>query len=219
MASAPAILLTPCMPVVAMVGAKSTAAVVILGLTLFVVLPLVALVLIYNRLVTLRVRVRNAFSQIDVQLRRRYDLIPNLVNAVQGFMQHERSTLEAVIAARANATQAANAALAAPGDAGVIGALAVANGVLDGAVGHLFGLVERYPDLKANQNVLQLQEELVSTENRIAFARQAYNDAVMTFNSARQVFPQNAVAALFGFTDAELYLTDDASRAVPAVKL
>ncbi|MBX3354124.1 MAG: LemA family protein [Phycisphaeraceae bacterium] len=196
------------------------AAIVILGLTLVVVVPLVVLALIYNRLVTLRVRVANAFSQIDVQLRRRYDLIPNLVSAVQGYMAHERETLEAVIAARANATQAMQAALtAAPGDVAAIGALAAANMTLDGAVGRLFGLVERYPDLKASQNVMQLQEELVSTENRVAFARQSYNDSVMTYNTARQVFPQNLVAGLFGFAESALYQADDSARALPSVKL
>jgi len=203
----------------AILASKSTAAVVILGLSVVVVFPLVAIVFIYNRLVTLRVRVANAFSQIDVQLRRRYDLIPNLVAAVRGYMQHERETLEAVIAARANATQAMNAAAAAPGNIEAIGALAAANVVLDGAVGRLFGLVERYPDLKASQNVLQLQEELVSTENRVAFARQAYNDAVMNFNEARQVFPQNLVAGIFGFEEAALFQTEAETRAVPAVRL
>jgi len=192
---------------------------VILIATAAIVLPLVVIVLIYNRLVTLRVRVRNGYSQIDVQLRRRYDLIPNLVNAVQGYMQHERGTLESVIAARAAATQAIDAAAASPGAIGTIGALAAANVVLDQAVGRLFGLVESYPDLKASQNVLQLQEELVSTENRVAFARQAYNDAVMTYNTARQVFPQNLVASLFAFDEAALYLAEADARAVPTVAL
>jgi len=203
----------------AIFAASTTGAFVILGLTLLVVLPLALLVFIYNRLVTLRVRVNNAFAQIDVQLRRRYDLIPNLVSAVQGYIQHERATLEAVIEARANATQAANAAAAAPGSVSAIGALAAANVVLDGAVGMLFGLVERYPDLKASHNVLQLQEELVSTENRVAFARQAYNDAVMTLNTARQVFPQNIVAGIFGFDAAALYQADAEARVLPTVKL
>lgn len=203
----------------AILAAKSTAALVIVGLTLVVVLPLAVLVLIYNRLVTLRVRVSNSFAQIDVQLRRRYDLVPNLVSAVQGYMQHERGTLEAVIAARANALQAMNAAAAAPGSIATIGALMAANTVLDGAVGQLFGVVERYPELKASQNVLQLQEELVSTENRIAFARQAYNDSVMTYNTARQVFPQNLVAGLLAFDAAALYQADADARALPTVKL
>jgi len=202
-----------------LLAAKSTAAIVILGLTIFVVVPLLALVFIYNRLVTQRLRVANAFSQIDVQLRRRYDLIPNLVSAVQGYMQHERQTLEAVIAARANATQAAGVALGAPTNAAAIGALAAANVVLDQAVGRLLGLVERYPDLKASQNVLQIQEELVSTENRVAFARQAYNDSVMAYNIARQVFPQNLVASLMGFDEAALYQAEADARHLPAVKL
>lgn len=197
----------------------STAAIVIVVLGAVVVLPLVAIGLMYNRLVTLRVRVHNSYSQIDVQLRRRYDLIPNLVAAVQGYMQHERGTLERVIEARANATAAANAAAAAPGSVATIGALVAANTVLDSALGRLLGLVEAYPDLKASKNVLQLQEELVSAENRVAFARQAYNDSVMHYNTARTVFPRNIVAAIFGFEHAALYETSGDSRAVPAVAL
>lgn len=206
-------------PVIAVtLAAMSTAVLVILIGAAAVVVPLVVIVAIYNRLVTLRVRVHNAFAQIDVQLRRRYDLIPNLVGAVQGYLQHERQTLESVIAARANATQAVNAAAAAPSNVAAIGALAAANVVLDQAVGQLFGLVERYPDLKASQNVLQLQEELVSTENRVAFARQAYNDSVMTLNATRAVFPQNLVAAIFGIDAAALYQAEADARAVPVVK-
>lgn len=197
----------------------STAAIVVAALGVLVVLPLVAIGLMYNRLVTLRVRVRNGYSQIDVQLRRRYDLIPNLVAAVQGYMQHERTALESVIEARANATQAANAAAATPGAVGVMGALAAANVTLDQSLGRLFGLVEAYPDLKASQNVLQLQEELVTTENRVAFARQAYNDAVMTYNTARQVVPSNLVASIFGFEEAALYMAEADSRALPSVRL
>lgn len=202
-----------------LLAAISTAAVVVAVAGVAVVLPLVAIGLMYNRLVTLRVRVRNAWSQIDVQLRRRYDLIPNLVAAVQGSMQHERSALEAVIEARANASQAASSAAAAPGSIAAVGALAAANAALDRSLGRLFGLVEAYPDLKASQNVLALQEELVSTENRVSFARQSYNDAVMLYNTARQVFPRNLVAALFGFDEAALYQVDGDIRAVPAVAL
>ncbi len=197
----------------------TVAAAVIAGATVAVVLPLLTVVLFYNRLTTLRLRVRNAYSQIDVQLRRRYDLIPNLVNAVQGAMRHERQTLEEVVAARAAATQAANAAAAAPGAAVMMEALGRANVTLDRAVGRLLGLTEAYPDLKTSTNVLQLQEELVSTENRVAFARQAYNDGVMLYNTARQVFPQNLVASLFSFEEAALYLAEAEARAVPQVRL
>lgn len=197
----------------------TVAAAVIAGATVAVVLPLLTVVLFYNRLTTLRLRVRNACSQIDVQLRRRYDLIPNLVNAVQGAMRHERQTLEEVVAARAAATQAANAAAAAPGAAVMMEALGRANVTLDRAVGRLLGLTEAYPDLKTSTNVLQLQEELVSTENRVAFARQAYNDGVMLYNTARQVFPQNLVASLFSFEEAALYLAEAEARAVPQVRL
>lgn len=197
----------------------TVAAAVIAGATVAVVLPLLTVVLFYNRLTTLRLRVRNAYSQIDVQLRRRYDLIPNLVHAVQGAMRHERQTLEEVVAARAAATQAANAAAAAPGAAVMMEALGRANVTLDRAVGRLLGLTEAYPDLKTSTNVLQLQEELVSTENRVAFARQAYNDGVMLYNTARQVFPQNLVASLFSFEEAALYLAEAEARAVPQVRL
>ncbi len=173
-------LIPPALPL--LLADATVAAAVIAGATVAVVLPLLTVVLFYNRLTTLRLRVRNAYSQIDVQLRRRYDLIPNLVNAVQGAMRHERQTLEEVVAARAAATQAANAAAAAPGAAVMMEALGRANVTLDRAVGRLLGLTEAYPDLKTSTNVLQLQEELVSTENRVAFARQAYNDGVMLYN-------------------------------------
>ena len=163
------------------------------------------LMAVYNGLVTRRVRVQNGFSQIDVQLRRRHDLVPNLVATVKGYMQHERSTLEAVISARTSAINARSAVTVNPGDAGATLALANAEGVLQAVLGQLMILMERYPDLKANNNALQLQEELVSTENRIAFARQAYNDAVMTFNTKLAVFPDVLVARLFSFTAAALF--------------
>ena len=210
-------LIPPALPL--LLADATVAAAVIAGATVAVVLPLLTVVLFYNRLTTLRLRVRNAYSQIDVQLRRRYDLIPNLVNAVQGAMRHERQTLEEVVAARAAATQAANAAAAAPGAAVMMEALGRANITLDRAVGRLLGLTEAYPDLKTSTNVLQLQEELVSTENRVAFARQAYNDGVMLYNTARQVFPQNLVASLFSFEEAALYLAEAEARAVPQVRL
>lgn len=175
------------------------------------------LMAVYNGLVTRRVRVQNGFSQIDVQLRRRHDLVPNLVATVKGYMQHERSTLEAVTNARAAAINARSAVSANPGDVGATLALANAEGVLQGLLGQLMILMERYPDLKANNNALQLQEELVSTENRIAFARQAYNDAVMTFNTKLAVFPDVLVARLFSFTTAALFEADQSARALPNV--
>jgi LemA protein len=175
------------------------------------------LMAVYNGLVTRRVRVQNGFSQIDVQLRRRHDLVPNLVATVKGYMQHERSTLEAVTSARAAAINARTAVSANSGDVGATLALANAEGVLQALLGQLMILMERYPDLKANNNALQLQEELVSTENRIAFARQAYNDAVMTFNTKLAVFPDVLVARLFSFTAAALFEADQSARALPNV--
>ncbi len=169
---------------------------------------LVAVILvarIYNRLVTLRNRYKNAFSQIDVQLKRRYDLIPNLVETAKGYIKHERETLEAVIQARNQAAAADEKAAANPGDPQAMKKLMGAEAGLTGALGKLFALSESYPDLKANQNMMQLSEELSSTENKVAFARQAYNDAVMTYNTARETFPNNLLANTFGFTPAELF--------------
>jgi LemA protein len=176
---------------------------------------------IYNGLVALRNRFKNAFSQIDVQLKRRYDLIPNLVEAVKGYMQHERQTLDAVVQARGNAVSAAQRAAAAPGDPSAMQGLAQAEGALGGALGRLLAVVESYPDLKANQNVLGLQEELTSTENKIAFARQAYNDSVMQYNTKRESFPDNIFAGMFQFTPAELLAATESAeeRQVPRVKL
>ena len=161
-------------------------------------------VAIYNGLVQLRNRFKNAFAQIDVQLKRRYDLIPNLVEAAKGYITHERETLEKVIAARNSAMGAAQKAAAAPGDPAAMQGLAQAEGVLGGAMGRLMAVFESYPDLKANQNILQVQEELTSTENKIAFARQAYNDSVMEYNTKRESFPGNIFAGMFGFGAAEL---------------
>ena len=160
---------------------------------------------IYNGLVTLRNRFKNAFAQIDVQLKRRYDLIPNLVETAKGYMKHERETLEAVIAARNHAVSAQQQAAADPGDARAITSLSGAETALTGTLGRLFAVMEAYPDLKANQNMLALQEELTSTENRIAFARQAYNDGVTTYNTARETFPSNIVAGMFAFKEAALF--------------
>ncbi len=159
----------------------------------------------YNKLVRLRNRFKNAFAQIDVQLKRRYDLVPNLVETAKAYMQHERGTLEAVIAARNQAASANEKAAAAPGEPGAMAGLLGAEAALTGAMGKLFALVESYPDLKANQNMSQLMEELTSTENKIAFSRQAYNDAVMVYNTARETFPTVLIAGSFGFTAAALF--------------
>ncbi|HWY24273.1 MAG TPA: LemA family protein [Nevskia sp.] len=157
---------------------------------------------IYNGLVTARNGYKNAFSQIDVQLTRRYDLIPNLVETAKGYLKHERETLEAVIAARNGAVSGLQAAKAKPGDPGAMQQLSGAENVLTQSLGKLFALSEAYPDLKANQTMMQLSEELTSTENRVSFARQAYNDAVMGYNNKREVFPNTVVANMFAFTEA-----------------
>ncbi len=171
----------------------------------------------YNRLVALRERYRNAFAQIDVQLRRRHDLIPNLVETAKGYMKHERETLEAVIRARNEALRAGEKAAAEPGAPSAMMNLASAEMALTGRLMRFFGLVEAYPELKASENMLQLQEELASTENRIAFARQAYNDAVMRYNATRLAVPTNLVAQAFRFTEAEFFrIDDDAERSVPS---
>ncbi|MCA3222318.1 MAG: LemA family protein [Burkholderiales bacterium] len=173
----------------------------------------------YNRLVDLRNRFKNAFAQIDVQLKRRYDLIPNLVETARAYMKHERETLEAVIRARNSAVTANAAAAADPGNATAIASLAAAEGLLGGALGKLFALAEAYPDLKANQNMMQLTEELTGTENKIAFARQAFNDAVMTFNTAAQQFPSNLIASIFSFKPAELLDATEAPEERKPVKV
>jgi len=160
---------------------------------------------IYNRLVTLRNRIENAFSQIEVQLKRRYDLIPNLIETVKGYMAHEKGTLEAVINARNQAVGGLQNASAKPGDPAAMKELMVAEQALGGSLGRLFALAEAYPDLKANENMAQLTEELTSTENRVAFARQAYNDSVTLYNTYRQTFPPIVFAGMFGHSqDAEL---------------
>ena len=158
----------------------------------------------YNRLVGARNAFKNAFAQIDVQLRRRYDLIPNLVEIAKGYIKHERETLEAVVQARNSAAAGLKAAASDPGNAAAIQQLSGAEQQLTGALGRLFAVVEAYPDLKANQNMMQLSEELTSTENKVAFARQAYNDAVMSYNNAREMFPGSIVAGLFAFQPAQL---------------
>ena len=174
---------------------------------------------VYNGLVQARNRFKNAFAQIDVQLKRRYDLIPNLVETAKGYMKHERETLEAVIAARNQAFAAANAAAAAPTDGTAMRALAGAEGALRDVLSRLMVVVEQYPDLKANQNMMQLQEEIASTENRIAFARQAYNDEVMAYNTRREVFPSSLIASMFNFAAAQsLELEADVERQAPQVR-
>jgi len=175
---------------------------------------------IYNRLVTLRNRYRNAFAQIEVQLKRRYDLIPNLVETAKGYMAHERETLEAVISARNQASAGLRAAADDPGNASAIQGLAGAEGLLTGAMGRLFAVMEQYPDLKANQNMMQLTEELTSTENKVAFARQAFNDGVTQYNTYRQTFPTVLVAGLFGHgEDASLLDYEDREQMQAAPKV
>jgi LemA protein len=167
---------------------------------------------IYNGLVAARNRFKNAFSQIDVQLKRRYDLIPNLVETAKGYIKHERETMEAVIRARNVALSAAQAAGANPGNAQAMQSLGQAENALSGVLGRLFALSEAYPDLKANQNMLALQEELSSTENKVAFSRQAYNDSVMEYNTKRESFPDNVFAGMFGFGAAELLAATESAQ-------
>jgi LemA protein len=163
---------------------------------------------IYNKLVTMRNRYKNSYAQIDVQLKRRYDLIPNLVETAKGYIKHERETLEAVTKARNIAYTASQAAAANPGDSGAIKSLVSAESGLAGTLSRLMMVSEQYPDLKANQNMMQLSEELTSTENKISFARQAYNDSVMGYNTDREVFPSNLIAGMFNFSPAELFVID-----------
>jgi LemA protein len=186
--------------------------VIVVGLVLFVIS-------LYNRLVSLRNRFRNAFAQIDVQLKRRYDLIPNLVETAKAYMKHERETLEAVIAARNSAAQAEKQVAGNPADAAAMQALIGAERSLAGAMTRFFALAEAYPDLKADSNMRQLSEELTSTENRVAFARQSYNDSVMQYNTARESFPANMIAGSFGFEEAPLLLIEnEAEREAPRIK-
>jgi len=195
------------------------AALIAIGVILLLMLAaIVYAIAVYNRLVQMRNRFKNAFAQIDVQLKRRYDLIPNLVETAKGYLKHERETLEAVIKARNQAVSAMDRASANPADQNAIAGLAGAEGMLAGALGKLFALVESYPDLKANQNMMQLHEELTSTENKISFARLAFNDEVMLFNTAREVFPSSIIAALFNFTPARLLeLESPEERKAPKV--
>jgi len=188
---------------------------ILVGVVVVLVLFVIS---IYNRLVALRNRFKNAFAQIDVQLKRRYDLIPNLVETAKGYLQHERGTLEAVIAARNQAAAAGARAAANPGDPSAMQGLVGAETALTGTLGKFFALAEAYPDLKANQTMMQLSEELTSTENKVAFSRQAFNDAVMEYNTARETFPNVMLAGMFGFQPAQLFeITAPAEREAPKV--
>lgn len=196
----------------------ATATLVLIGLVVVVVLIVLFIAGMYNKLVALRNRFKNAWAQIDVQLKRRYDLIPNLVETAKGYIKHERGTLEAVIAAR-NAAASANTRVAAdPANPEAMKQLIAAEGTLTGTLGRLFALAESYPDLKANTTMLSLMEELTSTENKVSFARQAYNDSVMAYNNKREVFPSNIIAGMFNFAQAALLEIDEpAKREAPKV--
>lgn len=192
--------------------------VVIIVLAVLVLASALFVVGIYNKLVALRNRFKNAYAQIDVQLKRRYDLIPNLVETAKGYLTHERGTLEAVITARNAASTANTGAAANPGDPAAMQKIASAEGVLGGALGRLFALSEAYPDLKANTTMLSLMEELTSTENKVAFSRQAYNDSVMVYNTQREVFPSSIIASTFQFNAAELFaVAEPEQREAPKV--
>ena len=193
-----------------------TTLIVICVLALAVVVFVVS---IYNKLVTLKNRFENAFSQIEVQLQRRYDLIPNLIETVKGYMKHERETLEAVIQARNQAAGSLKAASQNPGDAGAIAGLAGAEGLLGGALGRLFALSESYPDLKADKNMANLQEELSSTENKVAFSRQAFNDAVTNYNTYKQTFPPVLFSSAFGHAEDATLLEFESEKIADAPKV
>jgi len=195
-----------------------TGTVVLLVILAIIVLGILFFVSIYNKLILLKNRFKNGFAQIDVQLKRRYDLIPNLVEIAKGYMKHEREVLEAVIKARNQASSAMEKASADPANPEAIQGLIGAESALSGTLGRLFALVEAYPDLKANQNMMQLSEELTTTENKVSFARQAFNDAVMAYNTAREVFPNNIVASMFAFKEAQLFeVKVEAEREAPKV--
>ena len=188
---------------------------IVVGFVVILLLLAMVVVGMYNGLVTLRNRYKNSYVQIDVQLKRRYDLIPNLVEVAKGYIKHERETLEAVIQARNVASAAGQQAARSPGDQAAMASLGGAEGQLTGALGRLFAVVEAYPDLKANQNMLRLQEEVSATENKIAFARQAYNDSVMEYNTRREVFPTTIIASMFNFAEAHLFEIEQPADARP----
>lgn len=191
----------------------------IAGIVLFLIVAVLILwvIGIYNKLVKFRERCKNAFSQIDVQLKRRHDLIPNLVETAKGYMAHEKDTLEAVLQARASATRAQINVDGDPTKAAAMKELAQSEGMLTGALGRLMAVAEAYPDLKANQNMMQLTEELTTTENKVAFSRQAYNDSVLGYNEYKQTFPPVIFANMFGFDDAEYFEAEEEARDVPKV--
>ena len=186
----------------------STSTITLIVIVAILLILAIAVIKIYNNLVTLRNRFKNAFAQIDVQLKRRYDLIPNLVETAKAYLKHERETLEAVIQARNMASDANKQAAAHPDDPSAMKKLLGAEATLTGTLGRLFALSESYPDLKANQNMMQLTEELTSTENKIAFARQAFNDSVMSYNTSRETFPNNIISGMFNFQEAQLFEID-----------
>ncbi|MCH2153277.1 MAG: LemA family protein, partial [Phycisphaerales bacterium] len=189
--------------------ALATGAIVAIAIGAALLLLIVIVIGIYNALVRDRNQVKNAFAQIDVQLKRRHDLIPNLVETAKGYMAHEKETLQGVTEARNQAMAAAKAAAASPVGGGAVKALSSAEGALSGALGRLMVTMEAYPDLKASQNMMQVQEELTTTENKIAFARQAYNDSVMHYNVRREQFPSNIVAGMFNFQEADMFEIED----------
>lgn len=189
-------------------GELGIAVIILIILAVIAIIVIGSIIGIYNKLVTMRNRYKNAYAQIDVQLKRRYDLIPNLVETAKGYIKHERETLTAVTEARNIAYAASKAAAANPGDASAMKNLTAAETGLGGTLSRLMMVSESYPDLKANQNMMQLTEELTSTENKISFARQAYNDSVMTYNTDREVFPSNIIAGMFNFGPAELFVID-----------
>jgi len=191
----------------------------VLVIAIVFVVAVVWAVMAFNGLVAARNRYRNAWSQIDIQLKRRYDLIPNLVEAVKAYMQHESGTLEAVIAARGRAQKASAVAAARPGDPGAVAGVVVAESALNRSMIELMATTEAYPELKANEQVAQLIEELGSTENRVSFARQAYNDCVMEFNNATEQFPTNIIAGMFSFTPAQLYNAIESDQERKAVRV
>ena len=195
-----------------------TTTIVLIVIGVIGLIILMSVIGIYNKLVTLKNRFQNAFSQIEVQLQRRYDLIPNLIETVKGYMKHERETLEAVIQARNQAMGSLKTASMNPGDAGAMAGLAGAEGMLGGALGKLFALSESYPDLKANQSFLQLQEELTATEGRVAYSRQFYNDSVLDYNNKLEQFPTVFFAKAMKFDRREYFQAEEAARTVPSIE-